>query len=166
MPALAAIAPAVTKRGARLFSLAAALLYVGSLSGIVLFTQMIFQNTVLAPLPDQATALTIAETIQVSLLWQIPAIPYLVGLLVGFLLLGLAVWRAGLGRLIGLAIASGLMLHIAGRDWFVTAVAGALVLCGGLTALGLRIAGSTNADRPASDPATNLVSGLPRPTDR
>ena len=166
VPALAAIAPAITQRGARMFGLAAALLYVGSLFGIVLFTQMIFQNTVLTSLPDQQIALTIAQAIQASLLWQLPAIPYLVGLLVGFLLLGLAVWRAGLGRLIGAAIAGGFVLHIAGGDWFVTALAGALVLCGGLTALGLRIARSTSADTLAPDPATKLVSGHSRPTSR
>ena len=165
VPALAAIAPAITERGTRLFSLAAAFLYVGSLAGIVLFTQMIFQNTVLTSLPDQLIALQIAEAIQASLLWQIPAIPYLVGLLVGFLLLGLAVWRAGLGRLVGIAIAGGLLLHIAGGDWFVTALAGALVLCSGLTALGLRIADSPRAQT-RLDPATNLVSGGSRPTDQ
>jgi hypothetical protein len=165
VPALAAIAPAVTERSTRLFSLAVAFLYVGSLAGIVLFTQMIFQNTVLTSLPDQLMALQIAEAIQASLLWQIPAIPYLVGLLVGFLLLGLAVWRAGLGRLMGVAIAGGLLLHIAGGDWFVTALAGALVLCGGLTALGLRIADSPRAQT-QQDPATNLVSGGSRPTDQ
>ena len=164
VPALAAIAPAITTRGARMFSVATVFLYVGSLSGMVLFTQMIFQNTVLASLPDQLIALTIAEAIQTSLLWQIPAIPYLIGLLVGFLLLGLAVWRAGLGRLIGVAIAGGFVLHIAGGDWFVTALAGALVLCGGLTALGLHIAGSSQAQTRPPHPATNLVSGDPRPT--
>ena len=93
VPALAAIAPAITERGARLFSLAAAFLYVGSLAGIILFTQMIFQNTVLTSLPGQLIALQVAEAIQASPHWQIPAIPSLVGLLVGFLLLGLAVWR-------------------------------------------------------------------------
>lgn len=166
VPALAAIAPAVTARGGRLFSLAAAFLYVGSLSGIIVVTQVVFQNTVLVPLPDPAIALTVAEAMQTSALWQIPAVPYLLGLLVGFILLGWAVWRSGLGRLLGAAIACGLGLHIAGGDWFVTALAGALVLCGGLTALGLRIAGGTRAERRAPDPAVELVRRDPRPTDR
>jgi hypothetical protein len=158
VPALAAIGASISGRGDRIFSLAATALYLGNIAGIVVCTHMIFQNEVLTSLPDQSTALTIAEAIEVSLLWQISTVPYLFGLLVGFLLLGVAVWRAGLGRLVGLAIGFGLLLHIAGGDWFVTSLAGALVLCGGLTALGLSIAGSRNAHRSALDPAERLVS--------
>ena len=51
VPALAAVGAAISGRGARIFSLAATALYLGNIAGIVLFTQMIFQNTVLASLP-------------------------------------------------------------------------------------------------------------------
>jgi hypothetical protein len=165
VPTLAAIAPAITERGVRLFNVAAASLYVGSLAGIVVFTQVMVQNTVLASMPDREAALTVAEAMQAGALWQLPAIPYLLGLLVGFMLLGWAVWRSDQGRLAGIAIAGGFVVHIAGGDWFVTALTGALLLCGGLTALGLHIAGARR-EAPGTDPATRLVRRDPGPIDR
>jgi hypothetical protein len=166
VPALLAIAPSIPSRGIRPFRIAAVLLYLGSLAGVVVFTQMVLQNAVLAPMPNHATALEVAEAIAATLLWQISAPVYLLGLLSGFLLLGISLWRAGLGRLIAAAVALGLFVHIAGGDWIATSMTGALILGGGLTALGLtliREGGRRQQAQRAPDPAHHLVSHEPRP---
>ncbi len=165
VPALAVVSSAVTGRGARAFGFAAFALYVGSWAGVAVVTQMLLMTTVLAPLPDRAVAVRFADAIQGSVLWHVSAVVYLVGLLTGFLLLGVAVWRAGLGRVAGVAIGSGLVVHISVGDWFLTVVSGAVLLAAGLTAVGLRISPSPRAERAAAsaDPAQQLVSDSPRP---
>lgn len=161
VPALLAIAPAITVRGRRLFTVAAIALYLGNTAGIVVITHVIIQTNVLAPYPDQTTALTLAEAIDVSVLWQAAAVTYLLGLLVGFLLLGVAVWRAGHGRLIGLAIGAGLLLHISAGDWILTSLGGTLILAAGLSALAPRIA---NHNRGVSTIAKASRADRDRPT--
>jgi len=160
---LAAIAPSITRRGSRAFRLSTVLLLLGNLAGIVVFTLMILQSSVLGPLPDRTAAIAVAEAIEKSMLWQVATVIYLIGLLIGFLLLGVAAWRAGLGRLAAGAISAGLVVHVAGGDWFVTSMAGALILCGGLTSLGLWIAGAPQpVGAPSTaDPARSLVSDQP-----
>lgn len=138
-PALLVLASSIRRGGARLVRVAAGSLYVASFAGVAVFTQMILLTGVLAPMPDRVVALAVAEAIEASPLSLISAIVYLVGMLVGFLLLGLSLWRARVGRLVAVAVALGLLLHIAGGDWIVTSLTGALVLCGGLAVAGLRI---------------------------
>jgi hypothetical protein len=166
VPALLAIAPSIPGRGIQPFRIGAVLLYLGSLGGVVVVSQMVLQNAVLAPMPNHATALDVAMAIEASLLWQISAPVYLLGLLSGFLLLGISLWRAGLGRLVAASVALGLFVHIAGGDWIATSMTGALILCGGFTALGLSFiskGGRQQRTRPAPDPAHHLVSHEPRP---
>lgn len=164
VPALAVMGSAVTGRGSRAFRAGAVALYVGSWAGVAVVTQMLLLATVVAPLPDRAAAVRVADAIQGGPLWQVSAVLYLLGLLTGFLLLGVAVWRAGLGRVAGVAIGSGLVVHISVGDWFVTVVSGAVLLAGGLTAVGLRISGGPGAEPAAAsaDPAQRLVSDAPR----
>ena len=165
MPALLAIAPSIQHRGTRPFRIAAVALYVGSLSGVVVFTLMVMQNAVLAPMPNHETALVVAEAIEISPLLQIPSIVYLLGLLIGFLVLGIGLWLAGIGRLVAVAVSLGLVVHIAGGDWIATSLSGALILCGGITMLGLLIVrrgGHRQRTQHTADPVRHLVSDEPR----
>jgi len=165
VPVLLAIAPSIRHRGSVPFRVAAVSLYVGSLCGVVVFTLMVMQNAVLAPMPNQESALAVAEALESSLLLLIPSIVYLVGLLIGFLLLGVSLWLAGIGRLVATAVSIGLAVHIAGGDWIVTSLSGALILSGGITMVGLRLVrGGDRRQRtqPVADPVRHLVSDEPR----
>jgi hypothetical protein len=150
-PALVAALRLLRGRGAGLGNAAAALLVIGHVAGAAVITMMAVQFDVLASAADRPAAVATSELIERSLLMQLSAVVYLGGLVLGFLLLGIALWRAGaLPRWAAACIGLGLILHIAGGDLRWTVVGGSVALAIGL--LTLALVASTRSPDPVPTP--------------
>ena len=142
------------RRGIRLGVAAAALLAVGHVAGAGVVTIMAVQINVLAPAPDRPAAVAVTELIERSALFQILCVLYLTGLVLGFLLLGIALWRARtIPRWAAAGIGLGLVLHISAGDLRWTAVSGSLLLTAGLVMLAI------TAVHPVTPPGPSLSDG-------
>jgi hypothetical protein len=137
-------------RGARLGYVASALLLVGHIAEAPVISLVAVQFNVLAPAPDRQAAVTAAELIQHSSMWYVLGAISLIGAIVGFILLGGALWRAGtLPRWAAACISLGLVIHFVGGDFRWTAAGGILVLAFGLGALA-RAQLATTTNRPTN----------------
>ena len=157
LPALIVLAPAFASRGRRCYKGAATALAVASLAGLVTVTQVILQNLAIAGLPDTTAAVALTAAVQSSPLWLISSVTYLLGMLIGFLLLGASVWLAGFSRWSAIAIGLGLPVHISVADWWATSAGGMVILAAGLIALGRQVTVPAPSDPPVQPP----VSGIP-----
>jgi hypothetical protein len=157
-PLLVTAMHALHGRGTRLGVTGATLLILGHVAGAGAVTIMAVQINVLATAPDRPAAVEITTQLDHSLLWQIICVFYLAGWILGFLLLGIALWRArALPRWAAASISLGPLLHIAVGDLRWTAVGGAVVLTAGLAMLTIT---ALHPTEPPSRPTTRR----PRPT--
>ena len=102
--------------------------------------------------------MAVAELIDGNPWYLIVCVLYLVPLLLGFLLLGIALWRGrAVPRGIAACIGLGLIIHISVGDWRWTSAGGAVILAVGLGALALAAAGPVPGRAP-SDPAELMVT--------
>ena len=82
---------------------------------------------------DRQAAVTVATLIQNSGTWYVFGAISLIGEILGFILLGCALWRAGtVPRWAAACISLGPLIHIAGGDIWWTATGGILLLALGL----------------------------------
>jgi hypothetical protein len=82
---------------------------------------------------DRQAAVTVATLIQNSGMWYVFGAISLIGEILGFILLGCALWRAGtVPRWAAACISLGPLIHIAGGDIWWTATGGILLLALGL----------------------------------
>jgi hypothetical protein len=117
---------------------AGAVLLLGHVAGAAATTIMAVQINVLATAPDRHAAVAMTDLLDRSLLWQISCYVYLPGWILGFLLLGIALWRAGaLPRWAAASIGLGPILHIAVGDLRWTVVGGSVMLTAGLAMLAI-----------------------------
>jgi hypothetical protein len=119
----------------------------------------------LASAPDRQAAVIGADLIQNSGMWYTLGAISLLGVILGFILLGCALWRAGaLPRWAAACISLGPVIHIAGGDFRWTAAGGILLLALGLGILARVQLSTTNKGRTATtptnrpDPAELIVS--------
>lgn len=158
VPALVAVFRLLPGRGSRTALAAAALLLIGHTAGAAVTAIMAVQGLVLAPAPDRVAAVAVAELIDGSPMYLILCGLCLIPLLLGFLLLGIALWQGrAVPRAIAACIGLGLVIHISAGDWRWTSVGGAVILAVGLGALALAAAGPVPGRAP-SDPAELMVT--------
>jgi hypothetical protein len=152
-------------RGARLGCIASALLLTGHIAEAAVITFVAVQFNVLAPVADRQAAVIGADLIQNSGMWYTLGAVSLIGEIVGFILLGCALWRAGtVPRWAAACISVGPVIHIAGGDFRWTASGGILLLALGLVMLARVQLAPTNTPRIAitttnpPDPAKLIIS--------
>ena len=165
-PAMVGALRLLPRRGALLGTIGAALLLISQVAGAAATTIMAVQIDVLAPTADRQAAVVAGEWLDQSLLWQLSGAVYVTGWLLGFLMLGIALWRAAtLPRWAAACIGLGPIVHIAGGDLSWTVVGGAVLLALGLIMLALapfhsnrRPADVTSTPPTTLDPAELIVS--------
>jgi hypothetical protein len=137
-------------RGVRLGYIASALLLTGHIAEAAVITLVAVQFNVLASAPDRQAAVIGADLIQNSGMWYTLGAISLIGEILGFILLGCAVWRAGtVPRWAAACISLGPVIHIAGGDFRWTATGGILLLTLGLGMLARAQLANTNTPRTA-----------------
>jgi hypothetical protein len=150
VPALVAVFRLLPGRGSRIGVAAAALLLIGHTAGAAVTTVMAVQGFVLAPAPDRSAAVAAAKLIDKSLLWQLLCVLYLIPVVLGFLLLGIALWRGrAVPRAIAACVGLGLIVHISVGDLKWTSVSGAVMVGVGLGALALTTTGPVPGRTPS-----------------
>jgi hypothetical protein len=137
-------------KGARLGYIAAALLLIGHIAEAAVITLVAVQFNVLASAADRQAAVAVATLIQNSAMWYVLGAISLIGEIVGFILLGCALWSAGtVPRWAAACISLGPITHIAGDDFRWTATGGILLLALGLGMLARVQLAPTNTPRTA-----------------
>jgi len=158
VPVMAAVFRLLPGRGSGTGLAAAALLLIGHAAGAAVSSIMAVQGFVLAPMPDRPAAVAVATLIDENPGYLILCVLYLIPLLLGFLLLGIALWRGrAVPRAIAACIGLGLIVHISAGDWRWTSVGGAVILAVGLGALALAAAGPVPGRAP-SEPAVPMAT--------
>jgi hypothetical protein len=165
-PALVAILSGIRRRGAALAETAAVLLAVSGVAGAG-FVSLMAVEMVLARVGDRAAAVAAATLMEGTFVWMWSAVGYLLGWLLGSIVLGAALWRARTTpRWIPLCVGAGPVVHVAAGDLVWTTWGGALLVTAGLIGVAVTNRGLEAASPTIPDPDELMAADQPGRTAR